>query len=105
MQITMTARHGDFTEAYKEHAEQEIGHLDRYSDHILRTDLIVSQNKYRFTAEQIMDVEGGMLTSKEEADTCAALGQAIQKMERQLKKHNSKLHDYCIKKQAQKPIF
>ena len=42
-----------------------------------------------------------MLTSKEEeADTYAALGQAIQKMERQLKKHNSKLHDYRIKKQA-----
>ena len=42
-----------------------------------------------------------MLTSKEEeADMYAALGQAIQKMERQLKKHNSKLHDYRIKKQA-----
>jgi len=101
MQITMTARHCDLTEAHKEHAEQEIGHLDRYSDHILGTDLIVSQEKYRFTAELIVHVEGGTLTSKEEeADMYAALGQAIQKMERQLKKHNSKLHDYRIKKQA-----
>ena len=101
MQIRMTARHCNLTEAHKEHAEQEIGHLDRYSDHILSTDLIVSKEKYRFTAELIVHVEGGTLTSKEEeADTYAALGQAIQKMERQLKKHNSKLHDYRIKKQA-----
>ena len=101
MQITMTARHCDLTEAHKEHAEQEIGRLGRYSDHILRADLIVSQEKYRFTTELIVHVEGVMLTSKEEeADMYAALGQAIQKMERQLKKHNGKLHDYRIKKQT-----
>ena len=100
MQITMTARHCDLTKASKEHAEQEIGRLNRYSDHILSADLIVSQEKYRFTTELVVHVEGVILNSKEEdTEMYAALDQTMQKMERQLKKHNDKLHDHRVKKQ------
>lgn len=101
MQLTMTARHCELSEAQKEHATQEINRLSRYSDHILSADLIVTREKYRFTSELVVHVEGVMLASKEEdTEMYAALDQAIQKMTRQLKKHNGKLHDHRVKKQV-----
>ncbi|MXY98433.1 MAG: ribosome-associated translation inhibitor RaiA [Gemmatimonadetes bacterium] len=95
MQKSMTARHCELAEAYKEHADREIDRLNRYSDNILSADLIVSQEKYRFMVELNVHVEGHVLTSKEEnAEAYTALDQAVNKMESQLKKHNGKLHDH-----------
>ena len=47
MQKSMTARHCELAEAYKQHADKEIDRLTRYSDNILSADLIVSLEKYR----------------------------------------------------------
>ena len=95
MQKSMTARHCELADAYKEHADREIDRLNRYSDNILSADLIVSQEKYRYMVELNVHVGGHVLTSKEEnAEAYTALDQAVNKMESQLKKYNGKLHDH-----------
>ncbi|MBI4553113.1 MAG: ribosome-associated translation inhibitor RaiA [Candidatus Latescibacteria bacterium] len=101
MQITITARHFDLADAHKHHAEQEIKRLGRYFDHILSTDLTLIHEKYRYTVEMTMQVDGAVLTSKEEAaDVYAAIDQAAVKMERQLKKYKDKLQNHRVKRNA-----
>ncbi len=99
MQKTMTARHCDLADAYKQHADREMDRLNRYSDNILSADLIVSQEKYRYLVELNVHVGRHVLTSREEhAEAYAALGQVVSKMESQLKKHNDKLHDHRVRR-------
>lgn len=99
MQKSMTVRHCELAEDYKQHADREINRLNRYSDNILSADLIVSQEKYRYLVELNVHVGGHILTSKEEsAEAYTALDQAVNKMESQLKKHNGKLHDHRIRR-------
>lgn len=95
MQKTMTARHCELAEAYKQHADREMDRLNRYSDNILSADLVISQEKYRYMVELNVHVGGHILTSREEdAEAYTALDQAVNKMESQLKKYNGKLHDH-----------
>ena len=99
MQKTMTARHCELADAYKQHADREMDRLNRYSDNILSADLIVSQEKYRYMVELNVHVGGQILTSKEEdAEAYTALDHAVNKMESQLKKHNGKLHDHRVRR-------
>jgi putative sigma-54 modulation protein len=104
MQITITARHCELDEAYKHHAEQEILRLTRYIDQILNAGLIIVQEKYRYTAELNIHIDGATLTSKEEdPEMYVALDKAAAKMERQLKKFNAKLHDHRVRRDLQAP--
>lgn len=99
MPLTITARHFDLVDAHKHHAERAIQRLSRYFDHIINTDLILTHEKYRYTAELMMQVYGTVLTSKEEAgEVAAAIDQAAEKMERQLKKYKAKLQSHRMKR-------
>ncbi len=102
MQKTMTARHCDLADPYKEHADREMDRLNRYGDNIISADLIVSLEKYRFMVELNVHVGGQILTSREEdAEAYTALDQAVNKMETQLKKRNGKLHDHRVRRQKE----
>lgn len=99
MQITITARHFDMAEAHKNHAEQELRKLNRYFDQIISADLTLTHEKYRYLAELNIQVDGAVLTSKEEApEIKAAIDLTAVKMERQLKKHKEKIQDHRIKR-------
>ena len=101
MQINITARHFELAEAHKNHAEEAIKRLTRYFDHIIGAKLILTLEKYRYNAELNMQVDGAVLTSKEEAaELYPAIDQAAGKMERQLKKYNSKLHNHRVKREV-----
>lgn len=98
MQITITARHFELADAHKQHAEQEIKRLGRYSDHIISADLTLTLEKYRYLAELNIQVYGTVLTSKEEAvEVYAAIDKVAEKMKRQLKKYKDKLQNYRVK--------
>lgn len=100
MQINITARHFELAETHRSHADQVIKKLNRYLDHIINADLILTLEKYRYTAELNIQVDGALLTSKEEAaELYLALDQAAEKMERQLKKHKEKLRDHRVKRE------
>lgn len=100
MQINITARHFELAEAHKDHAERAIKRLTRYYDNIISASLILTLEKYRYNGELNIQVDGATLTSKEEAaELYPAIDLAAGKMERQLKKYNSKLHNHRIKRE------
>ncbi|MBT5872851.1 MAG: ribosome-associated translation inhibitor RaiA [Candidatus Latescibacteria bacterium] len=101
MQISITARHFELAQSHKSHAEEQLKRLSRFVENIINADLTVTLEKYRYTAEMNIKVGGAMLVSKEEAaELFPAIDNAADKMARQLKKHNAKLHNHRVKKEA-----
>lgn len=91
MQITFTARHFELTDGQRRHAEQELTRLNRYISNILSAEVIIVHEKHGYQVELNWGVDGSILTSKDED---VAVDKAAEKMERQLKKRNDKLHDH-----------
>jgi putative sigma-54 modulation protein len=99
MQMTITARHCDLAENQKKHIEEEISRLTRYVDQILNADVVIVLEKYRYTAELNIHINGATLTSSEEdSEIYPAFDRAATKLERQLKKYNARLHDHRVKR-------
>lgn len=100
MQISITARHFELAQSHRNHAEEQLKRLNRFVESIINADLTVTLEKYRYTAELNMRVGGAMLASKDEAaELFPAIDSAAEKMARQLKKYNAKLHDHRVKKE------
>src|SRR5262249_10768327 len=68
MRIHMTARHCEWDPEDRLLAEQRLEKLSRYA-RILEAHVIVTQEKYRYTAEITLRLPGPDLTSREEADS------------------------------------
>jgi putative sigma-54 modulation protein len=99
MQIRTTARHFDLTEDLKNFAENQIGKLERYFDHIIDSHLILDMEKSRMTAELKVKVYGTVLSSKHRSfDMYDSVEKVIDKMEAQIKKYKAKLKDKKAKK-------
>jgi putative sigma-54 modulation protein len=101
MDIRITARHFQLTDNLRKFAEEEIKRLEKYYDHIIDSELILSVEKSsRQIAELTVKVYGTVLASKAKAfDMYVAVEQVIAKMETQIKKYKAKLRD---KKAAKK---
>ena len=86
MRIHMTARHCEWDPEDRLLAEQRLGKLSRYG-RILEAHVIVTQEKYRYTAEITLRVPGPDLTSREEADTArTAIERAADRIEHQARR-------------------
>ena len=100
MQISITARHFELADSQKSHAEDQLKRLNRFVENIIIADLTITLEKYRYTAELNMQIDGAMLASKEEAvELLPAIDHAADKMSRQLKKYNAKLRDHRVKRE------
>ena len=100
MQISITARHFELADSHKNHAEDQLKRLNRFVENIINADLTITLEKYRYTAELNMQIDGAMLVSKEEAvELFPAIDHAAEKMSRQLKKYNAKLRDHRVKRE------
>ena len=100
MQISITVRHFELADSHKSHAEDQLKRLGRFVENIINADLIITLEKYRYKAELNMQIDGAMLASKEEAaELFPAIDHAAEKMSRQLKKYNAKLHNHRVKRE------
>jgi len=94
MQIRITARHFQLTDALKEYAEAEITQLEKYFDNIIDCHLILDTERYKQVADLQAKVYGTVLTSKVKSeDMKVSIEKAVEKVARQLKKYSSKLRD------------
>jgi putative sigma-54 modulation protein len=94
MEITTTSRRFKMTPDLKEQAEKRIAKLSRYSDQILEVHLVLAQEKYRQIAELSLHTRGSDLISREEtAEMLTSIDRVVDRMERQLKKHNARQKD------------
>jgi len=95
MKISVTFRNADEAENWqREYAEEKLRKLKKYIDDPVDARVILSVEKFRNTAEINLSSNGLNVNSREEdKDMHTALDNAIEKIERQLKKHKEKMRD------------
>lgn len=94
MNISTTARHYELAPSLKDYAENKVENLKKYFNHIVNAHLIFSLEKYRHKVEITLHVNGRDFVSIEESDDMyASVDRSIDKLERQLRKHKTKVQN------------
>ncbi len=95
MKISVTFRNSEGEEWQKEYAEERLNKLKRYIDDPVDAHVILSVEKFRNSAEINLMANGLNINSKEEEkDMHLAIDNAIEKIERQLKKRKEKIRGF-----------
>jgi len=95
MQITITARHFDLTDAIRDHIESELERIERYFTHIISAHFVLKLEKDRNCAEVILHVsKNDFKTEAIEDNMYLAIDSAIEKAEKQIKKLKGKWDDH-----------
>ncbi len=95
MDITTTARHFELSPKTREHAEEKLQRLDRYFGKIFDATVTITKEKFRYQTEISLKVAGGpdLVSREETTDVVTSIDGAIDRLERQVKKHKNKLVD------------
>jgi len=95
MKISVTFRSAEGENWQKEYVEERLGKLKKYIDNPVDARVILSVEKFRNTAEINLSANGLNINSKEEEkDMHLAIDNAIEKIERQLKKRKEKIRGF-----------
>jgi len=95
MKISVTFRNTEGENWQKEYVEERLGKLKKYIDNPVDARVILSVEKFRNTAEINLSANGLNINSKEEEkDMHLAIDNAIEKIERQLKKRKEKIRGF-----------
>ena len=91
MQIEYTGRHVHVTQAYRKLCEEGLERVQKTLDRALSAHIVLSSEKYRYTAEITIKLRGVKLASVGEATSMsAALRMALDKAETQAKRQKQK---------------
>jgi len=94
MQIAVTFRHLEPSEALKNYATDRLNKFKRYLDGPVEAHVVLSMEKFRHLADVTIDSNGRIIKGKEEnADMYAAIDLVMDKIDMQLKKFRDKLRD------------
>lgn len=92
MNIQITGRHVEITDAIKQYVDEKIGKVSNYFDNIISTKVILSVEKEHQVAEVIINVPGNEFIAKsDDRDLYAAIDLVEDKIARQLRKHKNKV--------------
>jgi putative sigma-54 modulation protein len=93
MKISVTLRNTDAGETWqKEYVDDRLRKLKKYIDHPVEAHIVLSVEKFRNVAEINLMSNGLNVNTKEEAkDMHLAIDNAVDKIERQLKKHKDRI--------------
>jgi putative sigma-54 modulation protein len=87
MVITTTARHLDVSEEVKAFADKRLSRLERFVQDIREAHVILTAEKYRYTAEIILRLNRHEIVTREETgDVLTSIDRAVDRLEAQLKK-------------------
>ncbi len=97
MQVNITFRHLDPTEALKAHVRDRVEHVQRYIDRASEAHAVLHVENLDHHAEITVKAGRFLLrgTSRSQ-DMYASIDAAAEKIERQLKKHKSKLQTFKV---------
>ncbi len=99
MQITITGRRMEMTDALKEYVQKKIHKLDKYLENILEIRVTLSVEKYRHIAEISVHGQGLVLNAEEwTGDMYSSIDKVMDTLERQIRKHKGRI---VSKKQKQ----
>ncbi len=92
MEVTITGKQLDITPALKQYVESRAKKIEKYTLKPTQAIFTLKVEKYRHLAEVLVKVNGFILQSEQETDEMyASVDKAMNKIERQLKKHKEKL--------------
>ncbi len=91
MQVDITGHHIEVTEALRNYVNEKFQRLERHSDHVIDSHVILSVEKLAQKAEATVHVHGAKLFAEvEHSDLYAAIDGLIDKLDRQVIKHKEK---------------
>jgi len=92
MKISLTFRNSEGESWQKEYVEDRLKKLNKYIDHPSEARVVLSVEKFRNVADINLMANGLNVTAKEEAkDMHLAIDEAVDKIERRLKKHRERI--------------
>jgi putative sigma-54 modulation protein len=91
MQTTITGHHIEVTDSLRNYVNEKLQKLERHSDQVIDTHVILSVEKLVQKAEATVHVNGAKLFAEDsQADLYAAIDALIDKLDRQIIKHKEK---------------
>jgi putative sigma-54 modulation protein len=95
MHISLTFRNTETADWLKDYVDKKFSKLEKYMEGTTEAHVILSSEKFRNVAEINLMVNGVNINSKEEAkDMALAVDNAVDKLERQIKKHRGKVKSH-----------
>lgn len=95
MQINLTARHLDITDALRSYVQNKFERLERHFDHMTNVHVILSVEKLRQKAEASFHISGhDVYAESEHEDMYAAIDGLVDKLDRQVLKHKEKMKNH-----------
>ena len=95
MDITVTFRHTEPMESLKTYAEEKISKINKYLDSPSEAHIVLTVEKFRHQADVTLGINGTRIKGVEETgDMYSAIDQVMDKIEKQVKRHLSKIRDH-----------
>ncbi len=92
MDITVTFRHTEPIESLKAYAEEKVSKINKYLDSPVEAHIVLSVEKFRHQADVSLNINGTRIKGVEETgDMYSAIDQVMDKIEKQVKRHISKI--------------
>jgi putative sigma-54 modulation protein len=91
MQINISGHHIEVTDALKLHVTNKMAKLERHSDQITTTHVILTVEKLRQISEATIHISGADIHARAESeDMYAAIDSLVEKLDKQILKHKNK---------------
>jgi putative sigma-54 modulation protein len=95
MDISVTFRHLESTDALRDYVREKVSRIKKYVGTPADVAVVLSLEKHRHQAEITLNTNGITVNAKDVTeDMYAAIDLAVDKLERQVKKHKEKLKDH-----------
>ena len=95
MDITVTFRHTEPIESLKAYAEEKLSKVNKYIDFPAEAHVVLRVEKFRHHADVTLSLNGVIIKGAEETgDMYSAIDQVMDKIEKQVKRHLSKIRDH-----------
>lgn len=96
MQMNLSGHHIEITPALRNYVSKKLERLDRHcSDNSTNIHIVFSVEKLRQKVEANLHLSGaGFFASADHEDMYAAIDALVDKLDRQIKKHNEKMKDH-----------
>ncbi|GAB4251736.1 ribosome hibernation-promoting factor, HPF/YfiA family [Deferrisoma sp.] len=92
MNLNITFRHAEPSDALKQYAAEKVQRLHKYFDGIVDGHVVLTAEKIRHLAEVTLHANGTRIHAREESsDFYSAIDNVVDKLERQLKRYKEKL--------------
>ncbi len=96
MQVNVSGHNLDITQAIRAYVTEKCKRLERHFDHLISAHVILKVEKRVHMAEATLSVGGGpqLFAEDDQADLYAAIDGMLDKLDRQVRRHKSKVTEH-----------